>query len=82
MSENENVVETPKQPRNNDEVFVLCYQRNAGNVQETAKELKVKENTVKMRALKYIAAGVNLCPPQKKSRSLKDRVAALNSLLT
>jgi len=74
--------ENVKRPRNSDEVFVVCYQKHNGNVVEAAKELNVKENTVKMRALKYIAAGVNLCPPQKKTRKIVDRVEKLNAIIS
>lgn len=75
----ENVV---KKPRNNDETFVVCYQKHAGNVMETAKELNVKENTVRMRALKYIAAGVKLTPPKRKERKLQNRIEKLNNLIS
>lgn len=71
--------------RNNDEKFVLCWKNHDGNVVEVAKELDIKENTARLRALKYINAGVKLPPPQKKVRtrvSLGEKVEHLNSLLT
>lgn len=75
------VITKKKRSMHSDEVFVKCWQKHSGNVELVALELGIKPISARSRATKYINAGVNLIPPQKKSRKIEDRVSRLNGLL-